>query len=307
MKKILLGLLVLCFVNLVSFGQTDSLGIEKDGTQYFVIHKVMAGQTLYSLAKRYGTNVTDIRNKNSELANGLQVGQTLKIPYGKPFFEASNNTNLNADTEAKFHSVAAGETLFSISKQYNISIDEIKRMNGLTSNALAVGKVLKVGEKPANHLQKEKPMDTISKPIEETPAQENTSAKKEESVAVNDTKTTPLDTVKKETTEIALAKEVTTETYNGTPFEEVIEEGQAELIDEDQPSTKFLALHKTAKAGTVIKVRNRMNDLTVYVRVVGEIPATTDNENIIIKLNKRAYDQLKALDKRFLVELSYFQ
>ena len=102
-------------------------------------------------------------------------------------------------------------------------------------------------------------------------------------------------------------EEIANESYNGSPFNEIVEEGQAELIIEDESSTKFLALHKTAKVGTVIKVKNRMNNLTVYVRVVGEIPDTADNQNILIKLNKRAYDQLKALDNRFLVELSYFQ
>jgi hypothetical protein len=104
-----------------------------------------------------------------------------------------------------------------------------------------------------------------------------------------------------------VVKKEPSDAYDAKPFEEIIEEGQAELIVEDESSTKFLALHKTAKVGTVIKVKNRMNNLTVYVRVVGEIPKTTDNENIIIKINKRAYDQLKALDTRFLVELSYFK
>jgi rare lipoprotein A (peptidoglycan hydrolase) len=79
------------------------------------------------------------------------------------------------------------------------------------------------------------------------------------------------------------------------------------VIDEEEPSSKFFALHRTAKVGTVIKVRNIMNDLTVYVRVVGTIPETTKNEGIIIKLNERAYDNLKAIDKRFRVQLSYFQ
>ena len=76
---------------------------------------------------------------------------------------------------------------------------------------------------------------------------------------------------------------------------------------EEEPSKKFLALHKTAKVGTVIKIRNLLNDLTVYVRVVGQIPDTSDNENVLIKINKRSFDQLKALDSRFRAELIYFK
>ena len=95
--------------------------------------------------------------------------------------------------------------------------------------------------------------------------------------------------------------------YPGRAFTEVKRIGVAELIVEDEPSSKFLALHKTAEVGTVIKIRNLKNDLTVYVRVVGQIPDTADNENVLIKINKRAHDQLKAIDPRFRVELSYFQ
>ena len=79
------------------------------------------------------------------------------------------------------------------------------------------------------------------------------------------------------------------------------------MIEEQQPSNKFFALHRTAKVGTVIKVKNLMNDLTVYVRVIGTIPDTSENENVIIKLNQRAYDHLKAVDKRFRVQLNYFK
>jgi len=93
---------------------------------------------------------------------------------------------------------------------------------------------------------------------------------------------------------------------SSSPFKELLEDGIAELIEGGEPTTKFLALHRTAPTGTVIKIRNTMNDLTVYVRVIGKLPDTGDNEKVIIKINQRTYDQLKALDNRFLVELSYF-
>lgn len=291
MRKVVLSLLVGCFVNFLAFSQTDSLGIKKEGDKYFVMHKVIAGQTLYSLSRRYGTSVTDIKSKNAELANGLQVGQTILIPYNKPVNEAN-------PTSASTHVVKTGETLFSISRQYNVNVEDIKKLNGLTSNELSIGQTLKISVAAA---QVNKEVTPVVKKTEEVvkkevivPAEE----KVKEAVAKVDTAKTAEEIVKKEDPADA---------YDAKPFEEVIEEGQAELIIEDESSTKFLALHKTAEVGTVIKVKNRMNNLTVYVRVVGEIPNTTDNENIIIKINKRAYDQLKALDTRFLVELSYFK
>uniref|UniRef100_UPI004048A870 LysM peptidoglycan-binding domain-containing protein n=1 Tax=Roseivirga sp. TaxID=1964215 RepID=UPI004048A870 len=296
MRKVVLSLLVGCFVNFLAFSQTDSLGIKKEGDKYFVMHKVIAGQTLYSLSRRYGTSVTDIKNKNAELANGLQVGQTILIPYSKP-------VNAVNPTSASSHVVKTGETLFSISRQYNVNVEDIKKLNGLTSNELSIGQTLKIAVAPAATDKKEvtpvvnKTEDAVKKEVI-APAEEKVKESAPKTVAKVDTAKNANEIAKKEDPEDA---------YNAKPFEEVIEEGQAELIIEDESSTKFLALHKTAEVGTVIKVKNRMNNLTVYVRVVGEIPNTTDNENIIIKINKRAYDQLKALDTRFLVELSYFK
>lgn len=294
MRKVVLSLLVGCFVNFLAFSQTDSLGIKKEGDKYFVMHKVIAGQTLYSLSRRYGTSVTDIKNKNAELANGLQVGQTILIPYNKPVNEAN-------PTSASTHVVKTGETLFSISRQYNVNVEDIKKLNGLTSNELSIGQTLKISVAAAQVNKEVTPVvnktEEVVKKEVIAPVEEKAKEAAPKAVAKVDTAKTAEEIVKKDPADA----------YDAKPFEEVIEEGQAELIIEDESSTKFLALHKTAEVGTVIKVKNRMNNLTVYVRVVGEIPNTTDNENIIIKINKRAYDQLKALDTRFLVELSYFK
>ncbi|WP_176699978.1 LysM peptidoglycan-binding domain-containing protein [Roseivirga seohaensis] len=291
MRKFLLSLMVLVLAATSSFSQADSLGIKKEGDKYFVIHKVMSGQTLYSLARRYGTTVTEIKAKNAELVNDLKVGQTINIPYGKPMGQAEIPTK-NSAQAAKNHTVAAGETLFAISQKYGVDVNEIKKLNGLTSNALAVGQTLKIS--------------VAAKTTQEVTSPTTTTTEKPVAKPIEKPKVT--DTTQKVTNPVSTGvEEIANESYNGSPFNEIVEEGQAELIIEDESSTKFLALHKTAKVGTVIKVKNRMNNLTVYVRVVGEIPDTADNQNILIKLNKRAYDQLKALDNRFLVELSYFQ
>ena len=296
MRKFLLSLLILIFAVTSGFGQADSLGIKREGDKYFVIHKVASGQTLYSLARRYGTTVSDIKAKNAELVDELKVGQTINIPYGKPMGqpEMPSKSAQQATKSNVSHTVDAGETLFSISQQYNVDVNDLKKLNGLTSNALAVGQTLKISL--ANTV---KAQETVLKPIK-------VDVKTEVELAeVKEGESTVPKILSTEKNIIVTSR--TRDEYNGTAFEEIVEDGQAELIVEGEPSTKFLALHKTAKVGTVIKVRNRMNDLTVYVRVVGQIPKTADNEKIIIKLNKRAYDQLKALDNRFLVELSYFQ
>ncbi|OEK03645.1 hypothetical protein BFP97_19920 [Roseivirga sp. 4D4] len=289
MKKYF-GVLVVLFLTIsAGFAQSDSLGIEKKGDKVFVVHKVLSKQTLFSLAKRYQTTVTEINEANPALASGLQVGQTLKIPFGGTLPTEEKSLKLTV-TSNKTHKVAAGETLFAIAKQYDVSITDLKAWNNLSSNSLSLGQELLV---------------KVESEVETTPVEQTSSVTVPSQV---ETQTDPdpvaviaIDTIKTETVQ---APEP--ENYGGTKLVPYEVEGLAEVIEEAEPTTKFFALHRTAKVGTVIKVKNLMNDLTVYVRVVGAMPNVTD-EKVIIKLNQKAYDHLKAIDKRFRVQLSYFQ
>ena len=283
-------------------GQADSLGVEKKGGRLLVIHKVKQGQTLYALARRYGTSVKKIRGANPALDQVLKVGQIVKVPYDQSI------VRLNAKT----HTVSAGETLYAISRKYGLTVEQLKKLNNLTSNALARGQKLVVQQAAGGKA----PVVTTSpnpKPVAEqaeisqtavnsSPSNQET---REETVTPQDS--TGLNGAAEFTDTSRVQRLPEPVKYNGTSFTEVKEQGVAELIEEEEPTNKFLALHKTASLGTVIKIRNLKNDLAVYVRVVGNIPETTDNDNILIKINKRVHDQLKAFDTRFRVELSYFQ
>jgi len=269
MRKYLFTLLLIGFVAGLVSAQTDSLRLEREGDKAFVIHKVLAKQTLYSLAQRYKTTVDAINAENPTLASGLQVGQTLKIPFGGELVQVAE-VEPTTTVQVTMHKVVAGETLFSIARKYEVNVNDIKTWNNLENNSISLDQELEI---------------RIEKPLATGSAEANTE---------NDEVVEP-------------EKEEETIEYQGTPFQQYEVEGVAEVIDEEEPSSKFFALHSTAKVGTVIKVTNLMNDLTVYVRVVGSIPQTSENEDVIIKLNQRAYENLKAIDKRFRVKLSYFQ
>lgn len=79
------------------------------------------------------------------------------------------------------------------------------------------------------------------------------------------------------------------------------EGGLAELIEGTDGNRKYLALHRTAKVGTILKVRNELNNREVFVRVRGELPNIGANTNVIIKISKSAYDRLGAIDPKFRV------
>lgn len=296
MKRSNYLLIALLLIAQTAWSQTDSLGIERQGDQVFVVHKVLAQQTLYSLSRRYKTTVSEINKANPVLANGLQVGQTLKIPYGGEII--SPDSEVRAEVETITHRVKAGETLFSIARKYDVQVSEVKSWNNLSSNAINLNQALEIRRKVLVPVEKET-AEATEEQVTSRPKAVNTP----DSVLVAKDPFEEKDSKEQDTVE--QAPEVTS--YPGTPFEPIEIEGLAQVIEESEPSNKFFALHKTAKVGTVIKVKNLMNDLTVYVRVIGSIPETSENQDIIIKLNQRAYDHLKAVDKRFRVQLNYFK
>jgi hypothetical protein len=87
---------------------------------------------------------------------------------------------------------------------------------------------------------------------------------------------------------------------------QVSETGVATFIQDGiQSGNKYFGLHRTAPIGTIVKVTNRMNNASVYVKIVGVLPDTGDNDNVIIKMSQAASNKLNALDTFFQVELSY--
>jgi rare lipoprotein A (peptidoglycan hydrolase) len=81
----------------------------------------------------------------------------------------------------------------------------------------------------------------------------------------------------------------------------------AEWIDnqDENNGSKFYALHKTAPIGTVLKVRNLMNDKVAYVKVVGKLQDADNNKNTIVKVSGATAKYLEVIDPKFLVEISY--
>ena len=84
-------------------------------------------------------------------------------------------------------------------------------------------------------------------------------------------------------------------------------EGFASSIDDSENSDKYLALHKTAETGTIIFVKNQMNENIVIVRVIGKLPKTGNNDKIDIRLSRVAFEKLNAKDQIIPVELTYVE
>ncbi|WP_412560709.1 LysM peptidoglycan-binding domain-containing protein [Winogradskyella sp. MIT101101] len=98
-------------------------------------HIVEKGQTLYSLANRYGLTVSELKQQNDLTSNLIKVGQELRV--------ANFNSNIGK-SDLSVWTVSKGDTLYSIAKKNGLSVEQLKSLNGLTSNLIKVGQVLRL-------------------------------------------------------------------------------------------------------------------------------------------------------------------
>lgn len=102
------------------------------------MYTVKSGDTLYSIARKYNTTVNDIVNLNYLKSNNLSVGQVLRIPENYYNYDEMLAPNYISYT------VKPGDTLYSIARDNNVSVDTIISDNVLSSNNLSVGQVLRL-------------------------------------------------------------------------------------------------------------------------------------------------------------------
>lgn len=103
-------------------------------------YNVQSGDTLYSIALKYNTTPVAIMRKNNLTNNLLTVGQTLIIPND---VESTGDNQDQTDTENTYI-VQKGDSLYSISRKFGITIDALKNNNNIVDNTLIVGQVLSI-------------------------------------------------------------------------------------------------------------------------------------------------------------------
>lgn len=109
-------------------------------------HIVEPKETIYGLSKKYNVSVEEIKSNNQELLKeGLKIGQVIRIPSKSILGSLESKTvneQKNPEIEIK-HKVEPKETLYSLSKKYNVSVDEIKQQNeSLLQKGLQIGQIL---------------------------------------------------------------------------------------------------------------------------------------------------------------------
>lgn len=284
----------------------DSIGIENLSGKKIILHKIEPKETYYSLSRRYNIAPKKIMDFNNNVPLG--IGSVIKIPTEQDFsttkppvvFTNRPGNNNNAQETPKTttggkkettHVVQPKETLYAIASKYNMRVDDLKLLNNLSANNLNVGQTLKVLVNESVSIKPEVITNSQGKPeiVRNTPPPVQETPNKIRYVDSTDSSADNLNIQR-----------------NRYGITEKNEKGIAVYInDENLGNAKSYALHSIAPIGTIVKITNPMTNRSVFAKVVGKYTENETTKDVIIVINKAVADALGALDKRFLVNITY--
>lgn len=135
---------VFCYTSCITHAQTKSSDVKTINGKKYYIHKVEKGQSLYAIAKTYSMDVNSILAENDEAIDGLKHGQELKIPFESLLAKQTIAIDTN---KYRYHKVVKGETVYGITKKYNVDEKKLIAYNPNISSGLKEGDTIIVGEK----------------------------------------------------------------------------------------------------------------------------------------------------------------
>ena len=269
-----------------------------------IVHHVAAGETIFSLSRRYHVPPAILAEANGKTyADGLMLGSILNVPLGA--YNMLTDVPPNGD-EAKpiYYTIAADDKLYRISRKAGVSQRMLSVWNHLPGNEPAVGSKLLVGwvrfdATPVTppginpRIVPAQPQSGMKVTQQDTPkyvfqpvADTNGSATKPDAPPT-------------------LAQQWAQETADGMNARH--EKGSAGFFSLNSTTTgaSVYAFHNTAARGTIIQVRNLNNDRVIYVKVLGPMPETKQYAGCIIGLSSSAKAALGIRETKAFCELSY--
>ncbi len=160
----------------IQIGEVILIPISLDDEGFYGKHTVEKGETLYGISKKYKCTVGELMNVNPEIGDeGINIGQIIRYPFSEQEIKKNQSLEkINADPVVKTdnqvqqnqwqdsivnHTVLKHETLYSISKRYMVTMDEIKKINNNKNLSLKEGDVIKIPVKKVNY-------DIVTNPLE---------------------------------------------------------------------------------------------------------------------------------------------
>lgn len=335
------------FAVLAHANKLDSLRLENKNGQNFVIHKVDKGQTLFGTLKKYGLSLSEYKKANPEADVNIKIGEIIRIPYNRPIPKAKaariivdkKTPEPISETDykkAQTYKVEPGMTLFSVAKKYSLTVDRLKKMNGLAEDDINVGQILIVREgdkvfeveanprknsdskpviledKRAIPMENERPVKNVEEKLESKPnvpvfqkVEEPVAKPKVIEKELEKPKQVIIEKVNEEPKKVVVEDSKPVNNENTVAKNVIVQEGIAEGIEVESKSGKYLALHKTAPIGSLIQVKNQTTHASVWVKVIGRLPNLDGDENVVIKLSPKAMSKVSPVDKKFRTKLTY--
>lgn len=277
-------------------------------------HVVASGETLSAIAKEYKTTVGDIMRLNGMNAKSqLQIGKSIKIPAEGMHVvssvnpEAAKTSALEAKYKGATHTVEAGESLYKISRKYDLPVDSLVKWNGIIDNVIKTGQVLQLSNTPG------KASVTIEKETTQTTGDEkpNVSAAINEITAPN----------KNETVKVSSDTLIsTTSIPNGGAFVNLfgadvegkslkLVTGQSGLFQSQSgwKNGKYYMQMNGVTPGTVVKLI--YNGTVVYAKVLWNLSDVKDNSGLQFRISDAAAAVLgvDAKTKKFNLTVNYYE
>jgi LysM repeat protein len=264
--------------------EKETIPMQTPSVQTF--HNAKKGETYEEVASMYGLKLANLKSWNKFKAPFVG-GEVITIvpPSIEEEKSVANDNNRNEQQEevdeSKIHTVKSGETLYSLSEKYDVEVEDLRKWNSLNNYQLSNGQKL--------YIQNPDALSSSSLPeTEKIDAQEKAKPSVSDNPQKKDTKAF-----------------FTVDEDDMPKLNKIKEIGIAEVIEGSEGTEKYLALHRTAKIGTIMQVRNDLNDQIVFVRVLGKLPNTGVDQKVIIKISKKAFEKLGGVDYKFPVEISY--
>ncbi|MCO5247329.1 MAG: LysM peptidoglycan-binding domain-containing protein [Chitinophagales bacterium] len=314
-------------------------------------HIVEQGETLYSIARQYGIHISELLKANSQIEdNIIHIGDVIQIPKvnnpsqksisvelqnpptpkpkaienSNPFDAKSStpitSTTTNSTTTKKIenttfpmieHVVKEKETLYAISKLYNVSVDEIKAWNHLDNNDIKTGSVLLIKKQNdrrdfdklycckhgtiiafcrINKRRKEEvKKEEVAKPVTSIPT-----------VVTEPIKNTKAAGPQKQLEDKFIEDMRSGKTAHST-------NATISWISTTNDNNSFYGLHKTASVGSVVKVTNLVNKRVTFVKILGKLPETADNANVTMRLSNAAKNALLLNGDKAFVGIIFYE
>lgn len=320
-------LLMCCF--LFSFGQKSSVKPVSKIPPY-IMHVVKFGETLTKIAKEYGVSKTDILKANPSLtADNLNPEQILRIPNSnnKKLLSDSKtednelkpkvvNTDQLAPKGEKYHTVLPGETMYHISKLYGVKIEDIQKWNNLKDFNVKVGTQLIVVDpafkpKPTSYVdiptvkkeeaEKKQTPKVGENPVEKQELSKQTLDNQGENTQSGETPDIQAADNENQKELAKLFKEKTAggnvQITKGTGAPMTTTLGAMEKV--------YFAMHKTLPIGTIIKIKNLVNNKIIFAKVIGKLPEIDENKHVIVRYSLGVKKDLQLQNGKCYVQIEY--